>query len=124
MFQLGQAGAVFRLRHRQNRRRVVHVPVHRRLGGVIEESGEFVKLLLREWIKLVIVADRAAGGQSHPDSRRGLGAVAGIEHQILLVDRPSLTRRDVAAVEAAGDPLVENLLWRGLGAVIAHQIAG
>ena len=77
------------------------------LRGVVEEGGQRVELLLRERIELVIVADGAAGGQAEPDLAGGLGAVAGVEHEVLLVDRAAFVGRDVAAVEAGGDALIE-----------------
>ena len=67
LLQFGEPRPVLRLRHRKDRRGVVHVAVHRRLGRVVEKGGEFVKLLLRERIELVVVADGAACRQSHPD---------------------------------------------------------
>ena len=72
----------------------------------------------------MIVADGTAGRQPHPDRRRGLGAITGVENEVFLRDRAPLAGRDIAAVEAAGDPIVENLLGRRGLAVVGHQIAG
>ena len=77
------------------------------LRRVVEERRQRVELLLRDRVELVVVADRAAGGQAEPDLRDGLGAVAGVEDEVLLGDRAALVGRDVAAVEAGGDLLVE-----------------
>ena len=54
-------------RHRQDRRRVFDVAVHRVLRGVIEEGRERVEIFLRERVELVVVADRAARRQAQPD---------------------------------------------------------
>ena len=71
---------------------------------------------MRERIEFVIVANRATGGQAKPDLRRRFRAVARVEH----ADIPRRSRRlrcgDIAAIEAAGDFLVER--------VVGQQIAG
>ena len=54
----------------------------------------------------MIVADRAAGRQAKPDLRGGFRAVAGVEHQIFVVNGTAFARSDVAAVEAAGNLLL------------------
>ena len=66
----------------------------------------------------MVVADGAAGRQPQPDLRRRLGAVAGVEDQVLLGDGAAFVGRDVAAVEAGGDLLVE----RAVGQQIAGQL--
>ena len=73
---------------------------------------------MRERIELVIVADGAAGRQAQPDLRRRLGAVARVEHQVLFGDRAAFVGRDVAAIEAGGDLLVE----RAVGQQVAGQL--
>ena len=66
-----------RLRHDDDRRRVLDVAVHRRLRRVVEERRQRVELALRERVELVVVADRAAGrsGPARPatSSRCGRG---------------------------------------------------
>ena len=108
---------------RQDRRRVFDVAIHRVLRGVIEEGGELVKLLFGERVELVVVADSAAGRQPHPDGTGRLGAVAGVEHVVLLRNRAALVGRHVAAVEATGDLIVEEFGRRRVGAVL-DQVAG
>ena len=122
-FERREAGPVFGVGYGEDRRRVPDVAVHRLLRGVVEEGGEFVELALRERIELVIVADGAARRQSHPDGRGGFGPVPRVEHEILLIDRSPFARRDVAAVEAASNPVVEDLIGGGAGAVVLHEIA-
>ena len=92
------------------------LPSIARLRRVVEERRQRVELLLRERVELVVVADRAAGGQAEPDLRRRLGAVAGVEDEVFLVDRAALVGRDVAAVEAGGDLLIER--------AVRQQVAG
>src|SRR5262249_5430057 len=107
---LGQrvpARAVLTHRHGNDRWRVADVAVHRPLGRIVEYGRHFVKLALGERVKLMIVADSTIGGQAEPDARGRLGPVAGIENQILFIDGAALVSRDVAAVEAGGDPLLE-----------------
>ena len=100
------------------------VAIHRGLRRVVEERGKLVELLLRERIELVVVADGAAGRQPHPDRRRGLGTIPRIEDEVFLSDDAPLVRRHVAAVEAAGDPVVEDLFRRGSLAMVGHEVAG
>ena len=109
---LGRAG------DEHHRRGVLDVAVHRRLRRVVEERRQAVELLLRQGIELVIVADRAIGRQPHPDPRSGLGAIAGIEHQVLFADHAAFVGGDVAAVEARGDPLFVG----GVGQQVAGQL--
>ena len=111
-------------RHWQNRRRVVNVAVLGPLGGVVEEGREFIELALREWVKLMVVTDRAASGQPHEDSGRRLRAVTGVEHQVLLVDDAPFIGRHVAAVEAAGNFVVEDLVGRSVGTMVGNEVAG
>ena len=124
LLEHAKAGPVSRLGHRQDRRCVVDVAVHHVLRGVIEEGRELVELLLRERIKLVVVAHGAAGSEAEPHGRRRLCAVAGVEHGVFLGNHSAFVRRDVAAVEAAGDLVVEDLVGRGIRAVVLHEIAG
>ena len=124
LLELREAGEIIRLRHRHDRRRVVDVAIHRRLGRVIEERRQLVELLLRERIELVVVADGAASRQPHPHRGRRLGPVAAVDDPVFLVDRPPFARRDVAAVEAAGDLVVELDLTRQRRRLGVYQVAG
>ena len=86
------------------------------LRRVVEERRQLVELALRERVELVIVAHRAAGRQAHPHLRRRLRAVARVEHGVLFVDRAAFAGRDVAAVEAGADLLLERR--------VRQQVAG
>ncbi len=66
----------------------------------------------------MVVTDRAAGGQPHPDETRRLRPVARIEHLVLFLDHAPLVGRDVAAVKAGGDQLIQI----GLRQQIASQL--
>ena len=70
----------------------------------------------------MVVTDGAAGRESHPDGRRGLCPVSGVEHEILFRDHAPFVRRHIAAVEPTGNLVVENLLGRGVGPVVADQV--
>ena len=94
-------------RHAQDRLWVLHVAVAHGDGGVVEERGELVELALAERVVLVVVADRAAHAHAEPGLAEGLGAVAGVEDLVLLVDEPALVGGDVAAKEARGHPLLQ-----------------
>ncbi len=107
ILQLQPFGALILSGQGYDGRRVLYVPVHGVLRRVVEERRHGVEVFHAERIKLVVVAHRAPGGQAHPHLRGGLGAVAGIEHQVLLADRASLVGGDVAAVEAGGHLLLE-----------------
>jgi hypothetical protein len=53
----------------QHRRRQQDVAVQTRVGGAVEEGVHRIEFLLVEiGIELVVVADRAAGRQAHPDA--------------------------------------------------------
>ena len=99
--------AVLAFRHGNDRRRVLHVPVHCRLRGVVEERGHAVEIALRDRIELVVVADRTTRREPHPHLIHGLGAIARVQHEVLFVDRAAFARGDVAAVEPRGDELIE-----------------
>ena len=66
----------------------------------------------------MIVADRAIGRKAHPYPRRGLGSIAGVEDEVLGVDRAALVGGDIAAVEARRDPLI--IGW--VGQQVAAQL--
>ena len=72
----------------------------------------------------MVVADGAAGRQAEPDGRRRLRAIPRVEHDVFLVDDAALVSCHVASVEAAGNSVVEDLIGRGVGAVVAHEVAG
>ena len=103
--RIPKLAVVGRARHEDHRRRVLHVAIQGRLRRVVEERRQAIKLLLRQRIELVIMADRTAGRQAHPYARRGFGAVAGVEHAVFFVNRAAFASGDVAAIEARSDPL-------------------
>ena len=72
-----------------------------------KHGSQAVKILLRDWIELVVVTNRATRGQAHPDFGGRFDAVARIEHLVLFVDGSAFARGDVATVESARDFLVE-----------------
>ena len=121
--ELGQPGAILLFGDGQDRRRVLDVAVPRSLCGVVEEGREGIKVLGRDRVELVVVANGTADGQPHPDRGGRLGAVAGVEHDVFLVDDAPLVGRHVAAVEAAADPGLEHRVGRGVGGEV-HEIAG
>ena len=82
------------------------VAVHRGVRVAVEERIHRVKVLHRERVVFVVVADRTTGGQAHPHGRRGLRAVHGVAVNPLLVDAAALAGGDVAPVETRGDELV------------------
>ena len=110
--------AIFRQGHRQHRRRVLDVAIHHALGGVVEERRHFIELALRDRVEFVVVARRAVHGQPEPDPGGRLGAVAGVQHGILVGNHAAFVGGDVAAVEAGGDPLFQ----RGVGQQVARQL--
>ena len=60
--QVVKASLVVGPRHGHDRRRVLHVAVHRLLRRVVEKRRERIELALRQRIELVIVTHSAAGG--------------------------------------------------------------
>ena len=94
------------------------VSIHGGICSAVEEGVEGVKLLLRDGVKLVVVAHGAAGGQAHPHRHGGFRAVHGIAKDELLIDAATLAGRHVAAVEAGGDLLVH----RGIGQQVSRQL--
>ena len=68
----------------------------------------------------MVVADRAAGGQSHPHAHGGVGTVDGVAEEEFVVDRAALAGGDVATVEAAGDAL----LTGGVRLQVAGELPG
>ena len=100
----------------QERRGVVAVAVHRRIGSAVEERIEGVKILHRDRVVLVVVTNGAAARQPQPGLHRRARPVDGVAIQELLVDRPPFAGRHVAAIETGGDQL-------GLGR-LGQQVAG
>ena len=101
-----EALLLFGGRQHQHRRREQDVAVETGVGGAVEERVEGVELLGGHRVELVVVADRAARGEAHPDAHGGLGAVDGVAEEQLFVDRAAFAGGDVATVEAAGDALL------------------
>ena len=81
------------------------IAVHGRVGRAVEERVERVELLGRDWIKLVVVADRAARGEAHPHAHGGVGAIDRVAEEQLVVDGAAFAGGHVASVETAGDAL-------------------
>ena len=67
--------------------------------------------MLRDRIELVIVAGRAADGQSQKHRARRVDAILGVDRFEFLDNGATFVRRDVAAVEASGDLLVDGADW-------------
>ena len=102
----------------KGRRREEDIPIHRRIGGAVEEGIQRIKFLLRDGIKLVIVTHGAACGQAHPHGHRGIRAVHGVAIDELLIDAAAFAGGDVAAIEARGDLLI----LRGIRQEIAGEL--
>ena len=102
----------------ENGRGEEFVAVHGGIGRAMEERVELIEFLLRNRIKLVVVADGTLRGETEPGVDRGGGAVDGVAEDVFGLDRAAFGRRDVAAVEAAGD----HLLARGIGEEIAGEL--
>src|SRR5205814_4635528 len=77
-----------------------------------------IELALRERVELVIVTDRAVGGQAKPDRRHRLGTIARVEDEILLRNDAAFIRGDVAAVEAGRYLLIK----RAAGQQVAGEL--
>jgi len=88
------------------------VPVHGIHGGVAEVGGEGVEVLLRDRIKLVIVACGTSGGEAKPDGRHGFYAVSGVDGVVFLSDGSAFSGGGEAAVETGGDLLIERGFWK------------
>ena len=102
--------AVVLVGHDESGRRVGDVAVHHVLRRVAEERGQRVELPLADRVELVVVAGRAADGQAHEHAADRLGPVLGVDRLVLLDHHAALVRRDVVALEAGGDQLVESRL--------------
>ena len=94
-------------RHHHDRRRIRLVIVHRVLGRVPEERRQRIEVLLRQRVKLVVVARRAANRQPHEDGTRRVHPVLRVDGQYLVLDDPGLVGRNPAAVEAARHLLLQ-----------------
>ena len=112
------SGAVVGVGDEDDRGRVLDVAVHRGLRRVVEEGRELVELLLAERVELVVVADRAPGGQAEPDLRGRLGPIPRVQDDVFLVDRPAFAGRDVAAVEPRGHLLLQG----AVGEQVAREL--
>ena len=96
--------------------RVLDVPVRRLLGHGVEEPVHRVVVALADRVELVVVALGALERQTQEDLGRGVGAVLGVDRQVLLRDHPALGAGGVAPVEARGDLLVQGR--------VRQQVAG
>ena len=85
---------------------VLHVAIESALGGVPEEGGHRVEVLLRERVEFMVVALGAVGGQAEIDPAHRLHAVGGVVGEVLFDDGAAFIGRGVAALEAGGDALV------------------
>ena len=77
-----------------------------------------VKLFLGNGIELVIMANGAPHGQTHPDGRGGAGSVDGIADIVFFIYGSAFTGSDIAAIEAGGDTLIQ----RGFRQQITSQL--
>ena len=95
----------------------------------MEERVELVKFLLRDGVKLVVVADRALTGERHPGVHRRGGAIHGVTEDIFRIDRAAFAGGHVAAVEATRDELILRRIRKQIagelldGELIERQIA-
>ena len=87
------------------------VPVHGRIRCAVEEGVHRVEILGRDGIELVVVADGAACGESHPDGHGGFGAIDGIAEEPFLADGTAFAGGHIAAVETGGDALFAGGVW-------------
>ena len=111
---------LFGRRQLQHRRGQQDVAIHGRVGRAVEERVERVEFLGRHRVELMVVADRAAGGQAHPDAHGGVRAVDRVAEEELVVDGAAFARRDIAAIEPAGDALFAG----GIGLEVAGELPG
>ena len=110
-----------RLGNDQDRRRVGNVAVHHVLRRVPEEGGQRVELALRDRVELVVVAGRAANRQAEVDAADSLRPVLGVDRLVLLRHDAALVRRDVVALEAGGDELIERRLGEQVAGDLLHR---
>ena len=99
-----------------DRRPLRRVAVERGAVDVVEEGEELVVVLLADRVVLVVVASGAADGQAEEHGAVGVDLVDDVADVDLFLDRAALAGRDVAAVEAGGDHLVEGR--------VGQQVAG
>ena len=104
--------AVLVPRHHQGRRRVRDVAVHHVLRGVPEERRQRVELSGADGVELVVVAGRAADGQPQEHAADRLGAVLRVDRLVFLDQHAAFVGRDVVALEAGGDQLVEGRVFQ------------
>ncbi len=90
-----------------DRRVVLTVAVARVHGGVAEEGGELVEVLLADRVELVVVAGGAPSGKAVPHRHGGFDPVGGVDDLVFRRDEAAFRGGRIAAVEAGGDPLFE-----------------
>src|SRR5262245_4494742 len=92
------------------RRRIANFDRSPFLRHVVEERKQAVKVALRKWIVLVVVAARAAESQAKPDGSRRFDAIGHVFDGILLGNNAPFGVAAMVAVEAGGDPLGQRRL--------------
>ena len=95
--------AIVILWHTDERRPVLPIIIRRILGQVVEESREPVKIVTRDGIELVIMADGASSRQPHEGSSEGLGAFAFVIHPQFFDEGSAFTRTDAGSEKCGRD---------------------
>ena len=121
LWQFSEALLVLRIRQVDNRLRVLHITIHGTLRGVSEVGGHRIEVLLRDRVKLVVVAGGAVRREAQPDPGSRRHAVIGIHRQIFVSDGATLGGGDVAAMEARGDQLLARWVWQQIARDLLHR---
>ena len=88
------------------------------VGKAKEVGEELIKLFLRQWIELVVVASSTASGKAKPNGCRGFHPINGVTRVVLVIDRTTFAGSDIAAIKSGGDHLIQ----RGLRQEIAREL--
>ena len=108
-------------RHDHHRGRIEGISVQRFLGGVAEEGGQRIEVLLGDGIELVVVAGGATHRQAQPDRAGGVDPVLGVHDLHFLFDDPPFVGGDVAAMEAGGDELLRGRVGQQVAGQLVHR---
>src|SRR5580704_12602651 len=103
-------GAIFRLRNEQDRRPIISIIIERIFGEIIEERGEFVKILLSDWIEFVIVTVRASDCQPQESRAVSLGAFALVVYAQLFSERAAFAAADAGPDVRRGHFRIQSLV--------------
>ena len=108
-------------RHDHHRRRIEGISVQGFLGGVAEEGGQRIEVLLGDGIELVVVAGGATHRQAQPDRAGGVDPVLGVHDLHFLFDDAPFVGGDVAAMEAGGDELFRGRIGQQVAGQLVHR---